>query len=191
MCLPLASVSAATYDFFNIQVGKPALRRISQESGAFSDQINFSLLERKSLEVHFRDTGESLPNIIDFNVKLYSANHVLLNKFYTNSYDVYFSLPRSEINDPSLLSPHALINDLAIGNYYLIITGKTTATTPLDIASIVGSSSLYVGPVNNSYGNYEVLIAAIPEPETYAMLLLGLGSIGYVKRKKRIQNNLA
>ncbi len=45
------------------------------------------------------------------------------------------------------------------------------------------SSEIYYGKVT-----YEV--SAAPEPETYAMLLLGLGSIGYVKRKKLLTTRM-
>jgi hypothetical protein len=40
------------------------------------------------------------------------------------------------------------------------------------------------GP-NASAGQYSVAIAAVPEPETYAMLLAGLGAMGFVARRRR------
>ena len=40
------------------------------------------------------------------------------------------------------------------------------------------------GP-NASHGQYAVAIAAIPEPETYAMMLAGLGLMGFVARRRR------
>lgn len=48
--------------------------------------------------------------------------------------------------------------------------------------------------VNNPYGNYTtftasalsaVSIAAVPEPETYAMMLAGLGMVGFLARRRR------
>lgn len=48
---------------------------------------------------------------------------------------------------------------------------------PALIVSQVITSLLPAHPLN---------IPAVPEPETYAMLLLGLGAIGLVKRRKTI-----
>jgi hypothetical protein len=64
----------------------------------------------------------------------------------------------------------------------------------------VGISSYYGGYgvpglqtyVTNQYGNYTTFsttavsaIAAVPEPETYAMLLAGLGLVGFAARRRR------
>ena len=46
----------------------------------------------------------------------------------------------------------------------------------LDISGYFGS--------NASIGQYSIAIPAIPEPETYAMLLSGLGLIGFSTRRK-------
>ena len=43
-----------------------------------------------------------------------------------------------------------------------------------------------VGTVTGSGGGiYNVAIAAVPEPETYAMLLVGLGLIGFAARRRK------
>ncbi|WP_229259375.1 PEP-CTERM sorting domain-containing protein [Duganella aceris] len=46
--------------------------------------------------------------------------------------------------------------------------------------------------VHNQYGNYTTFttnalsaVTAVPEPETYAMLLAGLGAIGFIARRRR------
>lgn len=46
--------------------------------------------------------------------------------------------------------------------------------------------------MNNQYGNYTTFttnavsaIAAVPEPETYAMMLAGLGLVGFAARRRR------
>jgi hypothetical protein len=46
----------------------------------------------------------------------------------------------------------------------------------LDISGNLGAEA--------SFGQYSVAISAVPEPETYAMLLAGLGLIGYSTRRR-------
>lgn len=49
---------------------------------------------------------------------------------------------------------------------------------------VISGSSGTVGFDNLEYGN---LTAPIPEPETYAMMMAGLGLLGFVSRKKKTQ----
>lgn len=43
----------------------------------------------------------------------------------------------------------------------------------------------------NSSGIWDVSVSSVPEPTTWAMLLLGFGSIGFVMRKRRANTALA
>jgi hypothetical protein len=82
----------------------------------------------------------------------------------------------------------------------------STATFSITLGNVsvgenaVGISSYYGGygvptgqsVVNNQYGNYTTFtttatsaIAAVPEPETYAMMLAGLGLVGFAARRRR------
>ncbi|MYM67717.1 PEPxxWA-CTERM sorting domain-containing protein [Pseudoduganella sp. FT55W] len=84
----------------------------------------------------------------------------------------------------------------------------STATFTITLGNVsvgqnaVGISSYYGGYgvpsgqsyVNNQYGNYTTFtttatsaIAAVPEPETYAMMLAGLGMVGLIARRRRRQ----
>jgi len=58
---------------------------------------------------------------------------------------------------------------LAPGSYSLVITGTQTP----DAASYAG--------------NLAVAVAPVPEPENYAMLLAGLGALGFVANRRRRQ----
>ncbi|UJP05832.1 MAG: FxDxF family PEP-CTERM protein [Nitrosomonas sp.] len=57
-----------------------------------------------------------------------------------------------------------LIGDLAPGSYHLDISGNLGPTAGM--------------------GQYSVALSAVPEPETYAMILAGLGLIGFSLRKR-------
>lgn len=66
------------------------------------------------------------------------------------------------------------------GNVFRFASVTFTGTQPVSL-SIVGTKS------NSSVGNYtgSVTIAAVPEPETYAMLLAGLGLMGGIARRRK------
>lgn len=63
---------------------------------------------------------------------------------------------------------------LAPGDYYLTITGVAGTNT----------NSVFKA----SYGGSLSFVASVPEPETYGMLALGLGLIGFAARRR--QNNV-
>lgn len=53
--------------------------------------------------------------------------------------------------------------------------------------SAIGTGN-FVNDVGTVYGQYQIqanAIEAIPEPETYALLLAGLGFVGYVARRRK------
>lgn len=58
-------------------------------------------------------------------------------------------------------------------------TGAVTGTQVLTFSSVLGDS--YSGAVLDNVA----LTAAVPEPETYAMLLAGLGLVGYAARRRK------
>lgn len=83
----------------------------------------------------------------------------------TTSYDLnWFSL---EKNDTFSLSVH----DLVAGQYALKVSGSAALTSGIFPAKYSGTVSLVTTPV--------------PEPDSYAMLLAGLGLMGVVARRKR------
>jgi len=61
----------------------------------------------------------------------------------------------------------AYFNDLSAGNYFYEVSG--------------GNYGTQIGQVSFS----STIINAVPEPETYAMLLAGLGALGFVARRRK------
>jgi hypothetical protein len=75
------------------------------------------------------------------------------------------------------------------------------ATTPLTISAaftstgtIITSSALAGGgtrlSINGGGGNATVSVSAIPEPDTYGMVLAGLGLLGFISRRKAKRRDL-
>jgi hypothetical protein len=59
-------------------------------------------------------------------------------------------------------------DNLALGNYYLQVSGNLVSNT------------------SGSFGG-AVMLAPVPEPETYGMMLAGLGVLGFLARRRRDQ----
>jgi hypothetical protein len=85
----------------------------------------------------------------------------------------------------------------AAGQTYTIMDfapGSLTGQfTHIDEGSFVGNSgSVNIGSglvidatYNNNLGNIQLRVAAVPEPETYGMMLTGLGLMGFMVRRKK------
>jgi hypothetical protein len=77
------------------------------------------------------------------------------------------------------------LNDVAglfLGDGKVVFGGvEGTGTTPFALT--------LVGNINKSNALYsgEMTVTAVPEPETYAMFVAGLGALGFMARRRRLQ----
>jgi len=86
-----------------------------------------------------------------------------------------FQVVKYDVSTGNILATYAstgsnLTATLGSGNYYLEVGGTVTGTKG-------GSFG----------GNLDVVVAAVPEPETYAMLFAGLGLMGFMVRRNKKQ----
>jgi hypothetical protein len=59
-------------------------------------------------------------------------------------------------------------NSLAVGNYYVQVNGTMVSNT------------------SGSFGG-AIMLAPVPEPETYGMMLAGLGLVGFLARRRKVK----
>lgn len=124
-------------------------------SNTFSDRFNFSA-----------SAGSSLAALVS------AFNLPTLGGIDFSSFTVYnaagFSLGGSKLTDGMVETWTAGATNLAADNYYLMVSGKVLNNV----------STSYVGTLT-------VATAPVPEPETYGMLLGGLGLLGLVARRRK------
>lgn len=129
----------------------------STSAGPFSDVFSFSLSATSSVGVSVMN----LPVAGLFNTIFTSAS------LFSNPDGVLFN------GDDSLVTPGTLSSNafsfssapVGAGSYYLNVSG-------------IGN-----GPQGGLY-NGSISVAAVPEPETYAMLLAGMGVMFFIARRR-------
>ncbi len=131
----------------------------------------------------------------------FSVNSLVMYSVYSGVFDINLVLFNSagqsvasnngdlnnEVND---LFSYAVANT---GTYYLTVSAYQNA--PLDaFGNNLGIDSWYEGTTfdhwsNQSFGSghYGLSITAVPEADTYAMMLAGLGLIGFAARRRLIR----
>ena len=91
------------------------------------------------------------------------------------------------VKDQNIYSTHNNANFALFSNIESSITDYWTATPTGDATTHpvfhFGSGGDYVSDMNN--GHYAMAVSSVPEPETYAMLLAGLGLVSLVARKRK------
>jgi hypothetical protein len=89
---------------------------------------------------------------------------------FTPASDINFTL--ADLNGSSLIIQNGLL-DAAYTPAPFQLSGPLTLT----ISGMSGATASYSGSIN--------VTSAVPEPETYAMLLAGLGLVGFAARRRK------
>jgi len=153
---------AAVYDLGAISIGTPK----SFNAGVAGNSVSFGDLFAFTLP----DNGGSGYSVINFPLPFFGLNTVL-------SYASLFDNPdgiKTGLNGDETILKHQLsvgnavnftYGPSAAGSYFLLVSGITSGT----------AGGAYSGSIS---------VTAVPEPESYAMLLAGLGVMGAIAMRR-------
>jgi len=129
---------------------------------------------------------------------------VLTGATTDKSFGDFFSTAEGVFSDTftfSLLSTQTVNGSTAasgIGNYFVVLLQGTntvaTDATPASFSFAGLSAGSYILQIvgtnagaNSFYGGSVSAVTAVPEPESYAMMLAGLGAIGFIAGRRRMK----
>jgi hypothetical protein len=76
-------------------------------------------------------------------------------------------------------------------SFSITLSNVSLGSNTAGLSTYFGYGAATAAAASNQYGNYSTFttdlkspVGAVPEPETYAMLLAGLGLVGYMQRRK-------
>jgi hypothetical protein len=127
-------------------------------NATFTDVFNFHVSTSSKLVADLTSTAASAAVGLDLTAfAVYRSNGTLL---YSGSQKTSGRVDSWKLSSPSVV--------LAAGDYYLQVVGTV--------------NSMNAGSLS---GNIGLKAVAVPEAETYAMLLAGLGLVGFVARRRK------
>jgi hypothetical protein len=158
--MAMASMAnAATEDWGSIDPSTTFTKEFSvPRLGSFEDFYNFSLLSDASgfmkTSITITLNGEPHSGFDDLTYALYTGANALVDHSYDAVSQTYI---------------YSLMN---AGSYYLKVSGTGWVDNVIPTPKIP------------SYNGYISIASSVPEPQTYAMLLAGLGILGTVMRRR-------
>ncbi|SDH36455.1 MULTISPECIES: FxDxF family PEP-CTERM protein [unclassified Duganella] len=151
-----ASHSVKTIDLSKNAAKYTATFTSAAASATFTDQFNFHVSNTSLLVADVTSTALSATTGLD------------LTGFavYTSSGTLVYSGTKKSSGIVDNWKLNASNQILTAGDYYLQVIGKVNSAASLS-------------------GNIALKVTAVPEPETYAMMLAGLGLVGVVARRRK------
>ena len=91
------------------------------------------------------------------------------------------------VNSGSFSATFNTLDPLFYNPAYVTANGGTTASAETALFGAIGSGRAYLNIHTNAFPSGEIrsFLVAVPEPATWAMMLLGFGAIGATMRRRR------
>lgn len=153
------TAQANAYDWLNHDALEAGVVLHPATDGAFTDTFSFSLTPSSLLSTSVSNNILDILNITDGKVELYKGDYA--DGTGDDALQGWYSFDGTTGSSPNLFA------NLTAGTYYYNVTGVA----------------------DGKYGGYYTITSAIkapiPEPETYALMLIGLGATLLARRAKR------
>ena len=117
----------------------------------------------------------------------------LANLVVGQAYDIGFS--GASRMDYTTNAFTVALNGAALGSYNIASTAWQSFTTNSFVATATTASLSFTGSPtttgDNDVGLDNVTVAAVPEPAAWAMMILGMGAIGFAMRRRKVTTRVS
>ena len=167
-------------------------------ASTFSDTYTFSIGANKAAS--FSINGVSLPTATyNFNPshtqEVVTTTQLNIGNLSATIYKVApVTLALTQVATfASLTNSLSEVYGLAAGSYEIVVNGNTTGTTQAIKYNVTNNTVMATGAIKSSGGQYTFAlnatpVQAVPEPESYALMLSGLAMVGFIARRRKVQN---
>jgi len=164
-------------------VGNGSANSFSSNTWAVNDyyEFSFSTVAYKSLMLSFDQTSSgSGPR--DFSLA-YSSSGSGFTAFTNYVVLANGAAPNPSWNSTTSSSAYTISFDLS--SVVSLDNRSNVAIRLIDRSTVSANGGIVAAGGTNRVDNFTVTVTAVPEPGTYALLLAGLGMVGFVARRRR------
>lgn len=184
----LPAASAATFNLGNISVPTTASSQKDLSAvvatGSFTETYNFSLSKAADVSASFGSNSQSQTFSGLFNAS--AGTGVTLNNvaLYAGSKEIASITATGISSAPNVISLYGgqIQESLTATTYSALLSQVLKANTAY---SLVVTGNNLGNVAGNISGSLSALAAPVPEPEEWAMMLVGTGLVGYQVRRKQ------
>ena len=143
-------------------------------TGALADIFNVNVINGTASFNHSNVVAGEFQDVWNFNIAgLVTADGILSNFSFRPNQDIDFGV--------------VTLNGVELTVTNTVDAGGNLSLAKLFPANFVGPLQLVVNFTSGGNGSYSgnINVTAVPEPETYALMLAGLGLVGFMARRRK------